>query len=117
MTLSQVTSDVRIGLSRISACHFDRPLLIRCNAAFLVPLRALVPDIFAKKNNFLAIKVPAFLKMKFFAWLAAQRESSFDDGSCKLSPIGAEKSAECCMLPVGSGMVPAVFRVRWTHMC
>ena len=44
--------------------------------------------------------------MKFFMWPAGQRESSFEDGRCKVPSVGAVKSAECGMMPVGSGMVP-----------
>ena len=50
MILPQVTSDVRIDLSRISASHFDRALLIRCNAAFRMSLRVIVPEIFAEND-------------------------------------------------------------------
>ena len=35
-----------------------------------------------------------------------RRESSFEDGRCKVPSVGAVKSAECDMMPVGSGMVP-----------
>ena len=44
--------------------------------------------------------------MIFFAWLAERRESSFQDGRCKVLSVGALKSAECGMMPVGSGIVP-----------
>ena len=42
----------------------------------------------------------------FFTWPAGRRESSFEDGRCKVPSVGAVKSAECGMMPVGSGMVP-----------
>ena len=51
----------------------------------------------------------------FLAWLAGRRESSFEDGGCKVPSVGVVKSAEFGMMPVGSGMVPAVFRGRWGH--
>ena len=44
--------------------------------------------------------------MKFFTWPAGRRESSFEDGRGKVLSVGAVKSAECGMMPVGSGMVP-----------
>ena len=39
-------------------------------------------------------------------WPAGRRGSSFQDGRCKVPSVGAVKSAECGMMPVGSGMVP-----------
>ena len=44
--------------------------------------------------------------MKFFTRPDGRRESSFEDGRCKVPSVGAVKSAECGMMPVGSGMVP-----------
>ena len=46
------------------------------------------------------------LLMKFFTWPAGRRESSFEDSRCKVPSVGGVKSAECGMMPVGSGMVP-----------
>ena len=50
MTLPWVTDDVMIDLSMIFAYDFDRALLVKYNAAFRVPLRAIVREIFAKKK-------------------------------------------------------------------
>ena len=52
MTLLGVTDDVIIDLSRIFACDFDSGSLVKYNAVIRVPLRAVVPEIFAK-NDFL----------------------------------------------------------------
>ena len=60
MTLPGVTDDVRIDLSRIYAYDFDRVLLMKYNSVIRVPLRAIVPEIFAK-NVFLRYKILQFL--------------------------------------------------------
>ena len=44
--------------------------------------------------------------MKFFTWPAGRRESSFEDGRCKVLSVGTVKSAECGMMPAGTGMAP-----------
>ena len=50
MTLPEVTDDVRIDLSRIFAYDFDRVSPVKYNSVIRVPLRSIVPEIFAKKT-------------------------------------------------------------------
>ena len=52
MTLPVVTDDVVIDVSRIFAYDFDRVLLIKYNAVTRLPLRAIVPEVFAKNDFF-----------------------------------------------------------------
>ena len=52
------------------------------------------------------IKKKLYAWWSLFTWSAGRRESGFEDGSCKVLSVGAVKSAECGMMPIGSGMVP-----------
>ena len=61
MTLPGVTDDVRIDLSMIFAYSFVRGLLMKYNDVIRVPLRAIVPEIFAK-NDFWRYKFLQFLR-------------------------------------------------------
>ena len=54
------------------------------------------------------MKKKLMLNEVLFTWPAGRRESSFEDDRCKVPSVGAVKSAECDMMPVGSGMVPLV---------
>ena len=50
MTLPGVTDDVRIDLSMTFAYAFVRVWLMKYNDVIRVPLRAIVPEIFAKND-------------------------------------------------------------------
>ena len=50
MTFPGATDDVRIDLLKIFAYDFDRVLLKKYNDVIRVPLRAIVPEIFAKND-------------------------------------------------------------------
>ena len=50
MTLPGVTDDVRIDLSMIFAYVSVRVLLMKYNDVICMPLRAIVPEIFAKND-------------------------------------------------------------------
>ena len=65
MTQPGVTDDVRINVSRIFACDFDRDSLLKYNAVIRVPLRARVPEIFAK--NFFTIKNSAIFHIFYYS--------------------------------------------------
>ena len=56
MTLPGITDDVRINLSRIFAYYYDRVLHMEYNGLIRMPLRAIVPEIFAKKRLFMIKK-------------------------------------------------------------